>query len=94
MYHCLHRDYQPPKDTSALSFTSGVLSGTDRWILSRLASAVEESNAGFKNYHFCQATTACYNFWLYEFCDIYLVRLCFPLIALSEATQSPHTLLL
>merc|ERR1719449_426080 len=44
----------------------------DRWILSRLSSAVEEVNKGFKEYNFPSATTALYNFWLYELCDVYL----------------------
>nr|CDS31133.1 valyl tRNA synthetase [Hymenolepis microstoma] len=71
MYHCLGEGYKPPTSTSCLTFNN-VLSGTDRWILGRLAHAVEECNAGFSTYHFPQATTACYNFWLYEFCDVYL----------------------
>ena len=44
----------------------------DRWILSRLALAVEECNAGFREYNFPKATTALFNFWLYELCDVYL----------------------
>jgi valyl-tRNA synthetase len=49
----------------------------DRWILSRLSEAVELCNRGFENYDFPLATTACYNFWLYELCDVYLVGLFF-----------------
>ena len=45
----------------------------DRWILSRLSEAVELCNKGFATYDFPTATTACYNFWLYELCDVYLV---------------------
>uniref|UniRef100_A0A915E2S2 valine--tRNA ligase n=1 Tax=Ditylenchus dipsaci TaxID=166011 RepID=A0A915E2S2_9BILA len=37
---------------------SGLESDTDKWILSRLS--------------FCGATTALYNFWLYDLCDVYL----------------------
>jgi len=44
----------------------------DRWILSRLSHAVELCNAGFQAYNFPAATTALYNFWLYELCDVYL----------------------
>merc|ERR1712106_598910 len=29
-------------------------------------------NIGFTEYNFPQATTALYNFWLYELCDVYL----------------------
>jgi valyl-tRNA synthetase len=42
------------------------------WILSRLAAAVGESNKGFHDYDFPTVTTAIYNFWLYELCDVYL----------------------
>ena len=45
----------------------------DRWILSRLCAAVEACENGFSNYEFPSATTAIYSFWLYEFCDVYLV---------------------
>ncbi len=46
----------------------------DQWILSRLTEAVTLSNQGFREYDFPTATTAIYNFWLYELCDVYLVR--------------------
>lgn len=46
----------------------------DRWILSRLAAATETCNAGLEAYDFPQVTTAIYSFWLYELCDVYLVR--------------------
>ena len=45
----------------------------DQWILSRLSAAVESANSGFENYDFVKVTTAVYNFWLYELCDVYLV---------------------
>merc|ERR1712038_261001 len=44
----------------------------DRWILSRMSYAVDTVNEGFEKYNFPQATTALYNFWLYELCDVYL----------------------
>lgn len=47
----------------------------DRWILSRLSNAEKSSNEGFANYDFPTATTAIYNFWLYELCDVYLVSM-------------------
>ena len=47
----------------------------DKWILSRLAEAVELSNKGLESYDFPTVTTAIYNFWLYDLCDIYLVSL-------------------
>lgn len=46
--------------------------GIDRWILSRLAYCVETCTEGFQNYEFPTITTAIYNFWLYELCDVYL----------------------
>lgn len=51
---------------------SGNESVMDRWILSRLAYAVEACNNGFEKYEFAVATTACYNLWLYDLCDVYL----------------------
>jgi len=45
----------------------------DKWILSRLAYCTKMCNDGFEEYGFSKVTTACYNFWLYEFCDVYLV---------------------
>ncbi|XP_071039659.1 valine--tRNA ligase [Parasteatoda tepidariorum] len=47
----------------------------DLWILSRLSTAVEACNAGFESYDFPAATTACYSFWLYDLCDVYLESL-------------------
>lgn len=47
----------------------------DKWILSRLSLAVESCNTSFENYELNGATTACYNFWLYDLCDVYLVML-------------------
>ena len=52
----------------------GEESVTDRWILSRLCAAVSLCGAGFQAYDFPGITTAIYNFWLYELCDVYLVR--------------------
>uniref|UniRef100_A0A3P8SSJ1 Valine--tRNA ligase n=1 Tax=Amphiprion percula TaxID=161767 RepID=A0A3P8SSJ1_AMPPE len=51
---------------------SGEESVSDRWILSRLSAAVGLCDAGFKAYDFPGITTAIYNFWLYELCDVYL----------------------
>lgn len=50
------------------------LSPMDKWMLSRIANAVSVAGNGFKTYDFPAATTACYNLWLYELCDVYLVR--------------------
>ena len=42
------------------------------WVMSRLADTVDLVNQGFETYNFPQATTAVYNFWLYDLCDVYL----------------------
>ncbi|RZF33102.1 hypothetical protein LSTR_LSTR009831 [Laodelphax striatellus] len=47
-------------------------SPVDLWILSRLSAAVEACNKAFENYELPGATTACYNLWLYDLCDVYL----------------------
>lgn len=52
----------------------GEASVSDRWILSRLSAAVALCDAAFKTYDFPAITTSIYNFWLYELCDVYLVR--------------------
>ncbi|VBB29773.1 unnamed protein product [Acanthocheilonema viteae] len=44
----------------------------DRWIISRLSYAVESSNSGMSDYQFSRVTTSLYNFWQYDFCDIYI----------------------
>ena len=47
----------------------------DRWILSRLSVAVDDCNRGFAEYDFPLVTSAIYNFWVYELCDVYLETL-------------------
>lgn len=44
----------------------------DLWMLSRISAAVEQCNKGFENYDFPMVTTACYNLWYYDVCDVYL----------------------
>uniref|UniRef100_A0A8C5QQ96 Valine--tRNA ligase n=1 Tax=Leptobrachium leishanense TaxID=445787 RepID=A0A8C5QQ96_9ANUR len=58
-----------PLDSAVIS---GQESLVDLWILSRLSAAVDLCNMGFQNYDFPAITTAIYNFWLYELCDVYL----------------------
>merc|ERR1719435_856527 len=60
-----------PPGKGVLQATPAPISPMDRWILSRMAYAAEQVNIGFKEYNFPQATTALYNFWLYELCDVY-----------------------
>ncbi|KAJ6627764.1 Valine--tRNA ligase [Pseudolycoriella hygida] len=51
---------------------NGTESHMDLWILSRLASTIENCNSGFEIYDFTIPTSACYSFWLYDLCDVYL----------------------
>ncbi|XP_065342527.1 valine--tRNA ligase isoform X2 [Cloeon dipterum] len=60
-------DFKPVAEIKSLS-----LSSIDRWMLSRVAYAVETCQKGFESYDFPAATTACYNLWLYDLCDVYL----------------------
>ena len=59
----------------------------DRFILSRLAAAVQRANGGFEQYQFAEVTTAVYNFWLYELCDVYL-ELIKPIVKSTDTTPA------
>lgn len=59
----------------SIDHVTGVLKTENKlniWILSRLCNAVSECIKGFESYDLAIVTNACYNFWLYELCDIYL----------------------
>ncbi|XP_049873606.1 valine--tRNA ligase isoform X2 [Pectinophora gossypiella] len=62
------------------------LAPMDRWMLSRLALAVQKVNHGFQTYDFPLSTTHCYNLWLYDLCDVYLEYLK-PLFASGSDVQ-------
>ncbi|ODN06420.1 Valine--tRNA ligase [Orchesella cincta] len=47
----------------------------ERWILGKLSKAAGIANDALTQYNFQDSTTAVYNFWLYEFCDVYLESL-------------------
>lgn len=51
---------------------SGKESQLDKWILSRCAYAVQRCHDGLAKFQFTEFTTAAYNFWLYDLCDVYL----------------------
>jgi len=74
--HNLGAEYTPlihNKGEAAAEYKlSGNESLVDLWILRKLATACELSTNGLESYQFPQYTTAVFNFWLYEFCDIYL----------------------
>ncbi|XP_066437703.1 valine--tRNA ligase isoform X2 [Eleutherodactylus coqui] len=61
-------NFTPPPS----SLPSGQESLADLWILSRLTLAVDLCSAGFQNYDFPGITTAVYNLWLYDLCDVHL----------------------
>jgi valyl-tRNA synthetase len=44
----------------------------DKWILSRLSETVSICNKGFNIHDYTSATTALFNFWLYDLCDYYI----------------------
>ncbi|CAL7941716.1 unnamed protein product [Xylocopa violacea] len=44
----------------------------DSWMLSRVSYAVKTCDEAMAQYDFPTATTACYNLWLYDLCDVYL----------------------
>ena len=53
---------------------TGKESLVEKWILHKLNVAAKELNAQMTERNFMMATTAAYNFWLYELCDVYIVR--------------------
>eukprot|EP00096_Caligus_rogercresseyi_P012501 TRINITY_DN5251_c0_g1_i1.p1 TRINITY_DN5251_c0_g1~~TRINITY_DN5251_c0_g1_i1.p1 ORF type:complete len:1155 (+),score=367.54 TRINITY_DN5251_c0_g1_i1:65-3466(+) len=62
----------PKGPGGVLRATPSALTLVDRWILSRLSYAVSACEEGMSSYNFPKVTTALYNFWLYEMCDVYL----------------------
>jgi valyl-tRNA synthetase len=62
-----------PRDTTAYLVESRAqLRPVDRWIMSRLSETVVVCSAGLKNFELTNATTALFNFWLYDLCDYYI----------------------
>lgn len=79
-------DFKAPIDHKLI----GNESPMDLWMLSRLSSAVTDSNKGFESYDFPLATTAIYNVWLYDLCDVYLEHLK-PIFASPSTPQDTIT---
>lgn len=71
LLHALGEDFRPPTERGD-PVKDPEASATDRWILSRLAGAVEASNRGMAAFDFTTATSAIHAFWLYDLCDVYL----------------------
>ena len=46
----------------------------EKWILHKLNIAAKELNQYLTERNFMFASTSAYNFWLYELCDVYIVR--------------------
>ena len=46
----------------------------EKWILHKLNTATAEINTYLGERNFMLATNSAYNFWLYELCDVYIVR--------------------
>ncbi|KIS68423.1 putative valine--tRNA ligase [Mycosarcoma maydis] len=51
---------------------SGNESLVEKWILHKLNAAAKTVNENLKERNFMAATSAVYNFWLYELCDVYI----------------------
>jgi valyl-tRNA synthetase len=51
---------------------TGNESNMDKWILHRLNDAINKTISSFENYEIGDATSAPYDFWLKETCDVYL----------------------
>ncbi|XP_014212180.1 valine--tRNA ligase isoform X1 [Copidosoma floridanum] len=51
---------------------TGNESSIDLWMLSRVSYATQICDDGFTQFDFNSVTTACYNLWLYDLCDVYL----------------------
>ena len=59
--------FVPAKDLSALG-----LGLVDKWILSRLNATIRDANRAFAEYEFGTLANSLYDFWLKEFCDVYI----------------------
>jgi len=56
---------KPDIDMSKITFS-------DKWILHKLDQCKKACNEAMSNYEFGQYTQALYQFWLFEFCDVYV----------------------
>lgn len=62
-------------DVYSITFqVRGEESLVEKWILHKLNFAAGEVNKYLAERNFMAATNAAYNFWLYELCDVYIVR--------------------
>ncbi|KAK7076413.1 hypothetical protein SK128_014974 [Halocaridina rubra] len=68
----LGKDFKPYVSLQTLKDKENQFSMVDRWMLGQLVIAVRECNAAFEEFNFPRATTALYNLWWYQICDVYL----------------------
>lgn len=64
----LGEDYTPP----AKAGLSGKESLVEQWILHKLTKTSEKVNKALESRDFYESTSAIYNFWLYDFCDVFI----------------------
>lgn len=83
-------NYEPRKCDSL----TGNESLAGKWILHKLNKAIISTNQHLEQMNFMQATTAVYQFWLYELCDVYL-EVCKPVFDCNddEAKKSAQDVL-
>ena len=77
----------------SLSQLTGKESTMDKWIMSRLSVLADDANKGFVEYDFPLLTTAIYNFWLYELCNVYMYIVsaaCVPSLCLYMYSFAPY----
>jgi valyl-tRNA synthetase len=72
MMNGLGGQFKPKESIEYLSRNVSSLRLMDIWILSRLGETVTLCDSSFKNYELHAATTALFNFWLYDLCDYYI----------------------
>jgi valyl-tRNA synthetase len=72
MINGLGDEFVPQREMNFSGELSNHLTNMDKWILNRLYEAVSQCDSAFKKFEFTIATTACYNFWLYDLCDYYI----------------------
>ncbi|EFN58150.1 hypothetical protein CHLNCDRAFT_141931 [Chlorella variabilis] len=77
----LGSEFQPSEALDVPSFPFA-----SRWILSKLNGAVGTTIRGMEAYEFSIATSAVYNFWQYELCDVF-IELMKPVMALDDAAE-------
>jgi len=84
------KDFKPPQSLEEVEQNMKATPAlADRWIMHKLHGAIVTIDKAFNNYEFAHATTAIYNFWLYELCDVYLVSRTHAhnIITLHDTTQ-------